>query len=290
MRIEVVADVKTTLGESPVWSVAEQRLYWVDSLGRRIFRCTADGREVRAWDLPANIGSLGLRAAGGAVLAMRTGFHLIDFASGELAFIANPEADLPHNTLNDGKVDRCGRFFVGSMDITEAEPSGSLYRLDADLSLHRIAEGLIVANGPCWSPDDRLFYFGDSGTRTIWVADYDTASGAISDRRSFAVAEGAAGSVDGATVDSDGFLWSARVYAGRLVRHAPDGSVDRVIAMPVRDVTSVMFGGPDLDILFVTSMASTLAPGLARDRPQRGAVFAVHGLGVRGLPEPLFAG
>lgn len=273
-----------------MWSVAEQRLYWADSLGRRIFRCTPDGRELRAWETPASVGSFALRRGGGAVLALRTGFHLIDFASGELDLIGDPEAHLPDNTLNDGKVDRQGRFLCGSMDIGQSSPSGALYQLGADLIPRRLCEGLIVANGPCWSPDGRLFYLGDSGRKTIWAHDYDPVSGAIANRRVFAVEEGAAATVDGATVDAEGCLWSARVYSGRLVRHAPDGSIDRIVDMPVRDITSVMFGGAELDVLFVTSMAASLLPALPRDAPLRGSVLAVNGLGVRGLPEPLFAG
>jgi sugar lactone lactonase YvrE len=104
------------------------------------------------------------------------------------------------------------------------------------------------------------------------------------------VEEGALATIDGATVDEEGYLWSARVYSGRLVRHAPDGSIDRVLDMPVRDVTSVTFGGPELDTLFVTSMASSLSPSLPRDTPLRGSIFAVRNLGVRGIPEPLFDG
>jgi sugar lactone lactonase YvrE len=164
------------------------------------------------------------------------------------------------------------------------------YRLDADLSLHRLCDGLIVSNGPCWSPDGRLFYFGDSGRKTIWVHDYDPAFGTIANARIFAVEEGATATVDGATIDAEGYLWSARVYSGRLVRHAPDGSIDRVLDMPVRDVTSVMFGGPELDILFITSMASSLSSALPRDSPLRGSILAVRNLGVRGIPEPLFDG
>ena len=130
MRIEILADVKTTLGEGPLWDVDEQRLYWIDSFDGRVFRCTADGRELRAWDVPQKIGSMALRKQGGAVVSLARGFHFLDFRSGEVELIVDPEPDKPANRLNDGKVDRQGRFYAGSMDTQEAGPNGALYRLD----------------------------------------------------------------------------------------------------------------------------------------------------------------
>lgn len=257
MRIEILADVKTTLGEGPLWDVDEQRLYWIDSFDGRVFRCTADGRELRAWDVPQKIGSMALRKQGGAVVSLARGFHFLDFRSGEVELIVDPEPDKPANRLNDGKVDRQGRFYAGSMDTQEAGPNGALYRLDPDLSLHRLDTGIVVSNGPCWSPDGRTFYFADTWSGEIWAYDCDPASGAISNRRTFTrVDMSGGGAADGSTVDAEGYLWNAQVYDGKLVRYAPDGSVDRVIEMPVKKVTSVMFGGPELDVLYVTSMAS----------------------------------
>ncbi len=130
MRIEVVVDVKTTLGEGPLWDVDEQRLYWIDSFDGRVFRATAEGREVRAWDVPQKIGSMCLRRDGGAIVSLQRGFHALDFKTGDVTPIHDPEPDLPQNRLNDGKVDRQGRFVAGSMDTMEEGPSGALYRLD----------------------------------------------------------------------------------------------------------------------------------------------------------------
>lgn len=294
MRIEVLVDVKTTLGEGPLWDVQEQRLYWVDSFGRRIYRCTADGRELRCWELPARIGSMALRRGGGAVLALERGFHFLDFASGEVALIADPEPDRPGNRLNDGKVDRRGRFLAGSMDQAESGPHGALYRLDPDLRVHRLDSGIVCSNGPCFSPDGRTLYFQDSWRGEIWAYDYEPEHGTVSNRRCFAVLApdlvAAGGAADGSTVDAEGCLWNAAVYVGRLVRYRPDGTVERIVEMPVKKVTSVAFGGPELDILYVTSMAHPPLPRFPGDGPLRGSLFAVHGLGVRGIPEPRFAG
>lgn len=292
MKIEVVVDVKTTLGEGPLWDVEQERLYWIDSFDGRVFRATADGREIRSWDVPMKIGSMALRKDGsGAVVSLQRGFHLLDFATGDVTLIHDPEPDRPMNRLNDGKVDRRGRFFAGSMDTMEEGPSGGLYRLDPDFSVMKIDSGIICSNGPCWSPDDRTFYFADTWTGEIWAYDYDIATGAATNRRTFTrVDTSKGGAADGSTVDAEGYLWNALVYDGRLVRYAPDGSIDRIIDMPVKKITSVMFGGPKLDILYVTSMAKPPLPRFPGDGVLRGSLFAITGLGVTGVPEPRFGG
>jgi L-arabinonolactonase len=292
MKIEVVVDVKTTLGEGPLWDVEQERLYWIDSFDGRVFRATADGREIRSWDVPMKIGSMALRKDGsGAVVSLQRGFHLLDFATGDVTLIHDPEPDKPMNRLNDGKADRRGRFFAGSMDTMEEGPSGGLYRLDPDFSVTRIDSGIICSNGPCWSPDDRTFYFADTWTGEIWAYDYDIATGTATNRRTFTrVDTSRGGAADGSTVDAEGYLWNALVYDGRLVRYAPDGSIDRIIDMPVKKITSVMFGGPKLDTLYVTSMAKPPLPRFPGDGVLRGSLFAITGLGVTGVPEPRFGG
>ena len=290
MRIEVLVDVKTTLGEGPLWDVDEQRLYWIDSFDGRVFRCAADGRELRAWDVPQKIGSMCLRRGGGAVLSLQRGFHFLDFGTGEVTAIHDPEPDKPNNRINDGKVDRQGRFVAGSMDTMEEGPNGALYRLDPNLDVTKLEAGIVVSNGPCWSPDGRTFYFTDTWSGQISAYDYDLGTGGISNKRCFTRMAHEGAGFDGATVDVEGGVWSALVYVGKLVRYNPDGSVDRIIEMPVKKITSVMFGGPDLDILYVTSMAKPPLPRFPADPALRGALFAIHGLGLRGIAEPRFAG
>jgi hypothetical protein len=156
MRIEVLLDLKTRLGESPVWDVEQQRLWWVDSLDGRLFACNAQGGAIKSWDVRQKIGSFALRQNGeGAVVALQNGVHLLDFASGELTLLHHPEADRPFNRLNDGKVDRQGRFLFGSMDMREEEPSGALYRLDADLSLHVLKKISSSLTPPAGAPPAR---------------------------------------------------------------------------------------------------------------------------------------
>lgn len=290
MEIEVVLDVKTTLGEGPLWDAAQERLYWIDSFDGRVFRSTMDGRELRAWDVPQKIGSMAIRKNGeGAIVSLQRGFHTLDFKTGDVEFIYDPEPDAPSNRLNDGKVDRRGRFIAGSMDTNEEGPNGGLYRLDPDFSVTKIDSGIICSNGPCFSPDDRTFYFADTWSGEVWAYDYDIATGSVSNRRTFTkVDTSRGGAADGATVDAEGCLWHALVYDGRIVRYTPDGVVDRIIEMPAKKITSVMFGGPNLDILYVTSMSKPPLPRFPGDNQLRGSLFAIHGLGIRGVEEPRF--
>ncbi|WP_294644270.1 SMP-30/gluconolactonase/LRE family protein [uncultured Aureimonas sp.] len=290
MRIDVLLDVKTTLGEGPLWDAEQERLYFIDSFDGRVFRTTADGRELRAWDVPGKIGSMALRKDGnGAIVSLQQGFHALDFRTGDCDLIHDPEPDRPANRINDGKVDRRGRFFAGSMDTMEEGPFGALYRLDPDFSVHKVDADIICSNGPCFAPDDRTFYFADTWTGEIWAYDFDVETGDLSNRRTFArVDTSNGGAADGSTVDAEGCLWNALVYDGKIVRYTPDGAVERVIDMPVKKVTSVMFGGPNLDILYVTSMAKPPLPRFPGDGVQRGSLFAIHDLGIRGVPEPRF--
>ncbi len=290
MRIEVLLDVKTTLGEGPLWDADQQRLYWIDSFDGRVFRCTTDGRELRSWDVPQKIGSIALRKdGGGAILCLQRGFHTLDFETGDVELIYDPEPDLPRNRLNDGKVDRRGRFFAGSMDTLEETGSAALYRLDPDFSVTKIEGGIICSNGPCFSPDDKIFYFADSWSGEIWAYDYDLDTGAVSNKRTFCkIDRSRGGAADGSTVDAEGCLWNAQVYDGKIIRYRPDGKVERVMDMPVKKVTSVMFGGPNLDVLFVTSMAKPPLPRFPGDGVLRGSLFAIYDLGIRGVPEPRF--
>ncbi|MGB3484929.1 MAG: SMP-30/gluconolactonase/LRE family protein [Mycobacterium sp.] len=290
--IDVVVDVKTTLGESPVWDQEQQRLYWVDSMDGRVFSATAQGSEIRAWEVEQKIGSMALTRDGeSAIVALQDGLYELRLDSGELTLLVELEADLPNNRLNDGKVDRAGRFIFGSMDTLEEAPRGKLYSYSPDGTLAVLDEGIVCSNGPCFSPDGSTLYFTDTWSGEIWCYDYNVDTGAATNRRRFALVDTSfGGAADGATVDAEGYVWVALVYGGKIIRYAPDGSVDRTIDFPVLKVTSVNFGGPDLDILYATSMAKPPLPRFPDDGQLRGSLFAVRGLGVRGIAEPRFGG
>jgi len=289
LRIEVFSDRKESLGEGPLWDVQEQRLYWIDSYGPTVHRADAKGGNRKSWAMPEPIGSLALREKGGAVVSLRSGFHFLDFDSGEVTRINEAHPDELRPRMNDGKVDRQGRFVAGSMDFHETHPVGKLFRLDPDLSVHTLDTGIVCSNGPCWSPDGKIFYFTDSYTRAIWAYDYDTETGKVCSRRTFASFDKVGGYPDGATVDAEGYVWSVAVYASRLVRFDPNGVVDRIVGLPAFSVTSVIFGGPNLDVAYITSMARPYNGEYHQER-EAGMTFAVYGLGVKGIPEPRFKG
>lgn len=301
LRIECILECGNHLGEGPLWDDATGLLYWLDCTGRRvgkpsIWRLDPGSGAVANWRVDRDIGSMALRKDGGAVLALDDGFYFFDFQSGRLELIHKIPGDA-RVRLNDGKCDRRGRFIAGGMDDKEELAICSLWRLDPDLRVTRLDDGIICTNGPCWSPDDGTFYLADSFSGEYWAYDYDIDSGSVSNKRVFASFAEDRGVADGSTVDEEGYLWNAQVIGGELIRYAPDGSVDRRVGMPVRNITSVTFGGTHLDELYVTSMARVKHPA-AHDqfavevRPQylAGGLFKVTGLGVRGLPEPRFAG
>ncbi|MCU0868585.1 MAG: SMP-30/gluconolactonase/LRE family protein [Burkholderiales bacterium] len=290
MRIELLIDAQAQLGESPLWCVDTQRLWWVDALAQVVHACDARGEAARRWPVPSPPGAVALRAGGGAVLALRDGFHAFDPATGTTTPLASVPAAGPNVRMNDGKVDRQGRFFAGQLDADD-QPIGRLFRLDADHRVHTLADGITCSNGPCFSPDGRTFYFTDTFMRAIHAFDLDLATGALSNRRVFAdfAALRLRGWPDGATVDADGGVWSVAVHAGRLLRFTPDGALDRQLGLPVAGATSVAFGGAELDVAYVTSMRRPGSGRMPRER-EAGGVFAIHGLGVRGLPENRWAG
>jgi sugar lactone lactonase YvrE len=249
------------------------------------------------WSLDHDVGALALREERGLVLALDDGFYFYDLDHRRLELIQLVDAEQPRTRLNDGKCDRRGRFFAGGMDDKEELKICGLWRLDPDLTVTQVDGGIICSNGPCWSPDDKTFYFADTFQGEMWAYDYDIASGTPAKRRLFASFARDGGVADGSTVDEEGCVWNAQLISGDLVRYAPDGSVERRIGMPVRNVTSVMFGGDNLDELYVTSMARVKHPAVhdrfAKEaKPQflAGSLFRATGLGIRGLPEPRFAG
>lgn len=286
IQIDCVVKGEDRLGECPLWCDREQVLWWVDSRGPSLRRWDPASGQTRVITLPSTLGSIAFREQGGMLAALQTGIHFLDTESGALKVAAQPEANLPGNRFNDGRCDRAGRFWAGTMSDVRREPTGSLYRLSADLECTRQREGIVVPNSITWSPDNRTMYFADTHRTTIWAFDFDLASGSISNERVFA--EGG-GRPDGSCIDADGGLWNAEYGGWRIVRYSPSGKIDRVIELPVANPTCCCFGGAALDTLFITSATQRLtAEDLAR-QPLAGSVFAVRP-GAHGLPEARFAG
>lgn len=293
VEIRCVVQCADILGETPIWCDRTKRLWWVDVRRPAVQSYDpADGRHT-AVRLPADllVGSIGLREQGGLVMGTNQGVWFFDPESGKPAeFLVNPEVGKPVNRLNDGKCDRRGRFWVGSMsDARDGSKSGTLYRLDADHRIEPMLADFVLPNSLSWSPDDRTMYFADTHHQVIWAFDYDLDDGAISNRRVFKDWSHQKGRPDGSAVDAEGYLWNCMVLTGEVVRLAPNGEVDCVIKMPVTNPTCPAFGGERLDTLYVTSHSQRLAPEVLAAEPCAGGVFAIE-VGVQGLPEPRYRG
>jgi L-arabinonolactonase len=288
-EIRCVLAARALLGEGPLWDPEEQVLYWVDIKSRIVHRFDPATARDTEWPMPEPVGSLALRASGGLVVALSSGFHFFDPNTGAIETVSRPELDRPGNRFNDGKPDRRGRFWAGTMHDHESAPSGALYRLDPDGTCHRMVDGVIISNALCWSPDGRTMYHADTIRRTVWAWDSDPDRGEIANRRVFVTLSGDEGNPDGATVDAEGFVWLAHWNGWQLTRHDPTGRTERVVRLPVQRPTCPAFGGPDLGVLYVTSASSGLSPAELAAQPCAGGLLALDP-GVRGVPEARFPG
>jgi sugar lactone lactonase YvrE len=287
--IECIWPAETILGEAPIWHADEACLYWVDIDGRKVMRIDPASGTRQGFDLEHEIGCLVPRHGGGFVAGLAAGLAYVDEAFAEIEIFAAPEADRPGTRINDGKCDRSGRFWVSSADRKEAEPLGALYCLNGTGELIRTVSGVVTGNGMSWSPDNRTMYFTDTGVGAIYAFDYDIDAGDICNRRIFTTVYESEGLPDGCTVDAEGFIWSAHWGGWRITRYDPGGGVDRVVEMPVPNVTSLAFGGTGLDRLFVTTARLGMTDQEIEDAPLSGGLFALD-VGVRGLPEMPYAG
>jgi sugar lactone lactonase YvrE len=293
MQAELIVDARNAVGESPVWVAQENALYWVDIPNGALQRWSADTGQVRAWKAPEMLACIARHQRGGWIAGMESGFfHLHPHTDGSLDAerLASVEHARPDMRLNDGRCDRQGRFWAGSMVLNMGlnAPEGRLYRYGAGATgtIEAQLDGFVVPNGLGFSPDGKTLYLSDShpNVQLIWAFDYDSDSGTPSNRRVFVDMNNHCGRPDGAAVDADGCYWICANDAGLVHRFTPDGRLDYSLPVPVKKPTMCAFGGSQMDTLFVAS----IRPGDDHD-PQSlaGGVFALNA-GVKGLPEPLF--
>ena len=285
--ITVVADVKAVLGEGPAWVTREQALYWLDIKGRRLFRI--NDKEFREWPTPMRVGSIAPREGGGFIAGTDGGFYTVEVGD-ELAFtrLFDPEEDLPDNRFNDGKVDRDGRFWAGTMDDTEQAAVGTLYRLEDINGSTIIDQGYGVTNGPAFSPSGEWMYHTDSVRRRIYRFPL-APDGTVGAREIFLHFSAQEGYPDGMTVDAEGCLWVAFWDGWAVRRFGPDAALLDTIEVPVQRPTSIAFGGPDLDRMYITSARVGLDETALAVQPYAGALFMVEA-GIKGIAERPFAG
>jgi len=293
MQAELILDARCGTGESPVWVAREQALYWVDIPGRALHRWSPAAGHAQ-WLGDEMLACIAPRATqpGIWIAGMESGLFAIEpQAGGRLA--AAPLAAVAHAApgmrFNDGRCDRQGRLWAGTMlmDMGAASPVGRLYRYaSGDAAPMLMLEDLIVPNGLAFSPDGRTMYLSDSHPKVqcIWAFDYDTDSGTPTNRRLFVDMTSLPGRPDGAAVDVDGCYWICGNDAGLVHRFTPQGKLDRSLAVPVKKPAMCAFGGAGMDTLFVTSIRPA---GDLSDQPLAGGLFALQP-GIQGVPEPEF--
>jgi sugar lactone lactonase YvrE len=293
VQAELVLDARNGTGESPVWNVREEALYWVDIPWRRLHRWQPGGA-TQCWEAPQMVACIAPRAGASSewIAGLETGiFALTPQADGTLSInlIAPVEHAMTPMRFNDGRCDRQGRLWAGTMalDMAGAHRVGRVYRFDGASSSPVAAQfdDFIVPNGLAFSPDGRTMYLSDSHpvVQKVWAFDYDTDTGTPTNRRLFADMQPLPGRPDGAAIDTDGCYWICGNDAGLVHRFTPDGKLDRSLAVPVKKPAMCAFGGANLDTLYVTSIRPDNID--LSDQPLAGGVFALRP-GAQGVPEP----
>ena len=279
------------LGESPMWHPLEQVLYYCDIAGRKLQRLAPASGELAHWDFETDVASVAPMAGGRLLLAMRDGLWRFDPSTGSRSLLAEAPYDPAKERFNDGKCDRQGRFWVGTIYEPREPALASLHCFSAG-RLERRADGITVSNGLAWSPDGRTMYWSDTRAHTVYAFDFDPGGGAISGKRVFASfapknpdgsLEGYGGRPDGAAVDVEGGYWVAMFEGQRLLRLSPEGRPLREVTLPVRCPTMPCFGGPDLKTLYITSARQNRPAAELRQQPLAGCVLALD-VDVPGLP------
>jgi D-xylonolactonase len=281
ITLECIWPLGAQLAEGPVWSAAEQCLYFVDIKGHKIHRCKADGSDQRSWDAPQAIGFLQPLANGDFVVGLKDGLYRFSPDTGAFAQMLMVETDLPGNRLNDANVDARGQLWFGTMDDAEEAASGCLYRVNSNADLLAMDPGYVITNGPATSPDGRTFYHTDTLNQSIYAFDLSE-QGALSGKRLFIKISN--GYPDGTAVDSAGHLWVALFAGGRIERYNDQGVLVETIPMPCANVTKLAFGGADLRTAFVTTAWKGLSKQERECQPLAGGIFTFR-VDTPGLPQ-----
>lgn len=288
---EVLVQCNCLLGEGPVWDAANNCIYWVDILPGDIHRYSADTKNHETFNVGHMAGAMALRKTGGLIAALQNGFAFVDFDKKTVKPITDPEAHLPGNRFNDGKCDPAGRFWAGTMPLTEKEPVGSLYMLDTDLSVSLKVPGVTISNGLAWNSDSTIMYYIDTPTKYIVAYDYDINIGIITNKRIAIDVRHEKGYPDGMTIDTNGMLWVAYYGGWEVVQYNPHtDEVLQRIDFPVSNITCCTFGGPAMNDLYVTSARKELSADEIEKQPDAGCLFIVKNIGATGLLPVAFAG
>lgn len=290
-KVEASIKAEYFLSEGPVWDEVHNCLYWVDIFTGNIHKYVSDTAEHSIFNVGQPIGAVALRKSGGLVAAMKDGFYFIDFDSRQTQPITNPEEHLPFNRFNDGKCDAAGRFWAGTMPLSEDNPGGNLYMLDENLQSSLKETGISISNGLAWNSDNTIMYYIDTPTRKIVAYDYDVSTGNISNKRVAIDTTNEQGWPDGMTIDTDGMLWVAFWGGWCVTQYNPHtAEILQKIQLPAAHITCPSFGGETLTDLYVTSARKDLTKDELEKQPFAGSVFVIRNVGTNGLPANRFKG
>jgi sugar lactone lactonase YvrE len=287
--VAIALDLKAELGEGPIWDSERQRLLFVDIMRGAVHVFDPSTGEDTIYEVGQPVGAITPTVRHDWLLAVRDGFMRLDPETGATALVTGVETDQPDNRMNDGYCDARGRFWAGTLSMRRQREAAALYRLDPDGRVTRMLTNVTTSNGIDWTEDGRRMYYADTGTSRVDIFDFDLERGEISNRRPFVVFGDGEGRPDGLVVDADGGIWVALWGGSAVRRYAPDGRLDRVIAVPVTQPTKCAFGGPDLGDLYITSAWERLSDDARRPQPHAGSLFHCRP-GVRGRPAHPFGG
>ena len=296
-KVELYNDCKNLLGEGITWSADQENLYWLDVvIPSKLFQLHLPTNKLSTFIMPEMISSISIRSKKDLIIASQYGVYNYNLTSNNFTRLIETEPLLKFNRSNDGASDIKGRFWFGTMqnnldeegqDIPITKNSGSLYRLNTDLTLDKIESNLGIPNTFIWNPDNTKFYFTDSMEGIIYSYDFNEKSGEITNKTNFATFN--RGVPDGSTMDSEGFVWNCRWGGSCVVRFDPLGRVDRVLEVPIANVTNCVFGGKDLKTLFITTARQGLSKEYVTKNPYAGSLFAID-LSIKGIEDNNFLG
>lgn len=289
MRAELVLDCKNEHGEGIFWNPADGLAWWTDIEGRALWSYDPSTSQSASHNMSERVCCFAPREAGGLIAAYADRVVLFDPETKSETLVTRFEPENPETRLNDGRTDRQGRLIVGGMNEVSGAPDSSVICIDRDLSVRTLIDNVSCANSTCFSPDGATMYFADTPDREIVAFDYDTNTGSVSGRRVHASFKAEPGLPDGSCVDAEGGVWNAEWEGHRVVRVGPDGTIDRVINVPVWKPTCCAFGGPNLDTLFITTSRLMSDEAALQKEPVSGGLFAVKP-GVHGVNDTPFTG
>ena len=280
---ESVTNIRCTLGEGPIWDSQNHVICWIDITAAKIHEYSPETNNVRTFTLTEMVGAVALTVNGNYIAALQNGFAFINRATAHISPIADPEKHLPNNRFNDGKCDPSGRFWAGSMSLSEETNAGSLYKLDHHLQIKKMIDGVTISNGMAWTADKKTFYFIDTPTQQVVKYDYDDATGSIKNKAAVIKIAEADGHPDGMTIDTEGMLWIAHWGGWQITRWDPVTSTLLLcIKMPVKNVTSCTFGGNKMSDLYITTARKDLSPSELQKQPLAGSLFVIKNSGYTG--------